>query len=289
MKQIVIISGKGGTGKTVLTAAFAALSKNAVFADCDVDAADLHLLLKPVMLQRNEFRSGRTAKINKTACNRCGKCISVCRFAAISRDFTVDAISCEGCGVCAHICPASAVTMEENHSGEWFISRTPYGPMVHAKLGIAEENSGKLVTVVREAAKKIAVDQHRDYVIIDGPPGIGCPVIASLANVDMALIVVEPTLSGMHDMLRVAGVARHFSIEAKIIINKSDINIDNVRELKKICGANDIEILAELPFSEDVSKALVKGMPVVEYCKGGITGEIAALWEKIQSIIRNKS
>ena len=281
MKEIVVISGKGGTGKTVLTASFAALAKNACFADCDVDAADLHLLLNPKIREKHEFRSGKTAKIDKTLCEQCGDCITACRFNTISEDFTVDPISCEGCGICSFACPAGAVMMQENMSGEWFISNTKYGPMVHAKLGIAEENSGKLVTLVRQNAKRIAAEEKRDYVIIDGPPGIGCPVIASLANVDLALIVTEPTLSGIHDMERVADVAKHFGVSAKVVINKYDINLKNTKNIRKICKDRNMEVLAELPFSEDVVRSLVKGMPVVEFCNNRISEDIVNLWKKM--------
>lgn len=282
MKQIVIISGKGGTGKTILTASFAALAKNASYADCDVDAADLYLLLKPELIEQHKFKSGKTAKIDKELCQECDECINVCRFNAVSKDFIVDSISCEGCGICDLICPASAIRMEENVSGEWFISSTKYGPMVHAKLGIAEENSGKLVTLVRQKAKKIAEEENRDYVIIDGPPGIGCPVIASLANVDLALIVTEPTLSGIHDMERIADVTKHFGVHTKVIINKYDINLKNTQHIRKICQDRDIEVLAKLPFSEKVIKSLVQCTPVVEYCQDQITKDITILWEKIK-------
>jgi len=281
MKQIVIISGKGGTGKTVLAASFAALARNASFADCDVDAADLHLLLKPKTKEKYEFRSGKTAKIGRKLCQECGKCIEVCKFNAINKDFIVDPISCEGCGICSLICPTSAIAMEENISGEWFVSETKYGPMVHAKLGIAKENSGKLVTLVRQNAKKIAEMENRDYVIIDGPPGIGCPVIASLANVDLALIVTEPTLSGIHDMERVADVTKHFGINTKVVINKYDINLKNTGNIRKICKSRNIEVLAELPFSENVSRSLVKNMPIVEFCNDQIAKDIITLWKKI--------
>ncbi|RLE05269.1 MAG: (4Fe-4S)-binding protein [Candidatus Aminicenantes bacterium] len=282
MKQIVVISGKGGTGKTVLVASFAALARNAVFADCDVDASNLHLLLKPKIKKRYEFRSGKTAKIDKNLCQECGKCADICRFNAVRKDWTIDSISCEGCAICSHICPANAITMEENISGEWFISQTKYGLMVHAKLGIAEENSGKLVTEVRQEAKRIAEEKNKDYVIIDGPPGIGCPVTASLANVDVALIVTEPTLSGIHDMERIADVAKHFNICAKVVINKYDINLENTKNINKICRDRNIEILAQLNFSEDVINSLVNGIPIVEYCNNQITKDIVALWEKIK-------
>lgn len=281
MKEIVVISGKGGTGKTVLAASFAALAKGAVFADCDVDAADLHLLLKPKIRQRHEFRSGKTAKIDKKLCEQCGECIATCRFNAINEDFIVDPISCEGCAVCSHICPTGAIAMEENLSGEWFVSETKYGPMVHAKLGIAEENSGKLVTLVRQNAKKIAERENKDYVIVDGPPGIGCPVIASLANADLALIVTEPTLSGIHDMERVADVTKHFNINTNVVINKYDINLKNTQDIRKICQDRKIEVLAELPFSKDVTRSVVQGIPIVEFCNDQIAKDIVVLWKKI--------
>jgi MinD superfamily P-loop ATPase len=282
MKQIVVISGKGGTGKTVLTASLASLSMNKVMVDCDVDAADLHLLLKPEIKERHEFRSGVTARIDKDICQECGECISVCRFDAISEDFRVDAVSCEGCTICSYVCPAGAVVLEENVSGEWFVSETKYGPFVHAKLGIAEENSGKLVCKVREAAKAIAEQEKLDYVIIDGPPGIGCPVIASLSGVDLALIVTEPTLSGMHDMERVAQVSKHFGVSTKVVINKYDLNPKNSETIKQICEQADIEVIALLPFSRQVSESIVQGIPLVEFTRDGIAGDIAMLWERIK-------
>jgi MinD superfamily P-loop ATPase len=282
VKQIVVISGKGGTGKTILTASFAALAKNKVMVDCDVDAADLHLLLQPEIKERHEFRSGMTARINAEICEQCGQCISVCRFDAISEDFIVDPVSCEGCTICSYVCPSGAITLKENISGEWFISDTKYGPLVHAKLGIAEENSGKLVMQVRQAAKEIAEKDNLDYVIIDGPPGIGCPVIASLSGVDLAVIVTEPTLSGIHDMERVAQVSRHFGVPTKVVINKYDINPNNSEEIKKICQKVDIEVIAQLPFSQKVSESIVQGVPLVEFCSNEITQDISFLWERIK-------
>jgi MinD superfamily P-loop ATPase len=279
VRQIAIISGKGGTGKTVITASFAALAKKAVLVDCDVDAADLHLLLSPEVQETHEFRSGVTARIDREVCTECGACIDACRFDAI-QDFVVDPISCEGCAVCSRICPSEAIHMEENVSGEWYVSRTRYGPMVHARLGLAEENSGKLVSRVRKKAREIAEEKQVDYVIVDGPPGIGCPVIASLSGVDLALIVTEPTLAGIHDMERVADVAAHFSIPAGVVINKYDINMGNSDAIKRICDKRNIKVLACLPFSEDVVKSVVKGMPVVEYTKDGIATQIEDLWKK---------
>jgi len=282
MKQIVVISGKGGTGKTVLTASLASLSKNKVMVDCDVDAADLHLLLKPEIKERHEFRSGVTARIDKDICQECGECLSVCRFEAISEDFTVDPVFCEGCTICSHVCPAGAIVMEENVAGEWYLSETKYGPLVHAKLGIAEENSGKLVAKVRQIAKDIAEKERRDYIIIDGPPGIGCPVIAALSGVDLALIVTEPTLSGMHDMERVAQVSKHFGVSTKVVINKYDLNLKNSETIKQICERSDIEVVALLPFSRQVSESIVQGIPLVEFSRNGIAGDIALLWERIK-------
>ena len=282
MKQIVVISGKGGTGKTVLTASLASLSRNKVMVDCDVDAADLHLLLKPEIKERHEFRSGVTAKIDKDMCQECGECLSVCRFEAINEDYTVDPVSCEGCAICSHVCPAGAIMMEENVSGEWYLSETKYGPLVHAKLGIAEENSGKLVAKVRQIAKDIAEKEKMDYIIIDGPPGIGCPVIAAITGVDLALIVTEPTLSGMHDMERVAQVSKHFGVSTKVVINKYDLNEKNTETIRQICEQADIEVLALLPFSRQVSESIVQGIPLVEFSRNGIAGDIALLWERIK-------
>ncbi|MCP4651333.1 MAG: P-loop NTPase [PVC group bacterium] len=288
MKQIVVISGKGGTGKTVITAAFAALAKNACFADCDVDAADLHLLLNPKIKQKHDFKSGKTAKIDIDLCRRCNRCFGVCRFEAIKEDFTIDSINCEGCGICAYICPVKAITMQDNLSGEWFISETKYGPMVHAKLGIAEENSGKLVTLVKKQSKKIAEDFQKDYLIVDGPPGIGCPVIASLANVDIALIVTEPTYSGMHDMQRVIDLANHFGIKTKVIINKYDINLKNTKEIIKKCELQAVGVLGQLPFTKEVSQSLLKNMPIPEFTQHQITREISKIWKKIQISIHRQ-
>jgi len=279
-KEIVVISGKGGTGKTVIAASFAALAKNKVMADCDVDAADLHLLLHPEVLEKHDFKGGKKAVIDKERCNECGKCEQVCRFNAIE-NFVVDSISCEGCGVCSHICPEGAIKMEENLSGEWFISRTKYGPLVHAKLGIAEENSGKLVTVVRQNAKLIAEREKKDFVIIDGPPGIGCPVIASLTGVDLALVVTEPTLSGIHDMERVCKVARHFGIKTYVCVNKYDLNLANSEAIERYCLDSNIEIGEEIPFDQAVNEALVRGVPVVESSDNKVTQKIRTLWNKI--------
>lgn len=282
MKQIVVISGKGGTGKTVLTASFAALAKNKVMADCDVDAADLHLLLHPSVKECHEFKSGKTAVIDKKICTQCGNCIVACRFQAISQDFVIDPVSCEGCALCSHICPVEAIIMKENVSGEWFISDTKYGPFVHAKLGIAEENSGKLVTKVKQAAKKISEDKNLDYIIVDGPPGIGCPVIASLSGADIALIVTEPTLSGMHDMQRIIDVSAHFKINTKVVINKYDLNLENTKEIESMCKGKNIEVLGHIRFSKEINDSIVRMIPAVECIRKGASEEIISIWKKIK-------
>ena len=283
MKQIVIISGKGGTGKTVLTASLSALAPNACFADCDVDAADLHLLLKPQIKERHEFRSGKTAQINKKFCKQCGRCIVVCRFNAISDNYTVDPISCEGCGVCSHICPSGAITMKENISGEWYISDTKYGPFVHARLGIAEENSGKLVTLVKQKAKELAEKKGCDWVIIDGAPGIGCPVIASLSGIDCAVVVTEPTLSGLHDASRVIEVARNFKIQTKLVVNKYNLNLDMTKQIENYCKEHDIELIGRISFDKQVVMSMVNGKTIVEYCDGKVKDEIINIWEILKS------
>ncbi|MBN3039429.1 MAG: ATP-binding protein [Candidatus Omnitrophica bacterium] len=286
MKQIVVISGKGGTGKTILTGAFAALAENKVMADCDVDAADLHLLLSPEIEQRHQFKSGFTAKIDKKLCKECGRCVAACRFNAISEDFVVDPISCEGCAFCKFICPAEAVIMQENIAGEWYISRTRFGSLVHAKLGIAEENSGKLVALVRQKAKELAQKEDADWVIIDGAPGIGCPVIASLSGIDCALVVTEPTLSGLHDADRVIKVARHFSVPVALVVNKFDLNTQMSEEIESYCHKNNIELIGKISFDEDVVKALVEGKTIIEYPSKGAKEQIIQIWEKLYQRMR---
>jgi len=280
MKEIVVLSGKGGTGKTSIVGAFAAIAQSKVLADCDVDAADLHLLLSPETKEENEFWSGQIAFIDEESCTECGLCQEVCHFDAIE-DFKVDPVSCEGCSFCYHVCPAEAITMKEQLAGHWFISDTRYGPLAHAKLGIAQENSGKLVAVVRQQAKAIAQQQGLDYIITDGPPGIGCPVISSLSGANLALLVTEPTLSGIHDLERVLGVCHHFGIPALVCINKYDINEDNARQIESYCLSQGVEVVSKIPFDTIVIEALVQGLPIVEYSQGKITQEIETLWQAV--------
>jgi MinD superfamily P-loop ATPase len=276
----VVLSGKGGTGKTCITASFAALAQSKVLADCDVDAADLHLLLHPTIKESNEFWSGKVAFIDKKLCTRCGICEQVCRFGAI-KHFKVDPISCEGCGFCSQVCPEETIFMKENLAGKWFISDTRYGPLVHARLGIAEENSGKLVAMVRQNAKLLAQREGLDYILSDGPPGIGCPAIASLSGASMALVITEPTLSGMHDLDRIINLCRHFGNPVTVCINKYDLNEENSHNIEEYCHKLGIGAVFKIPYDDSVTEALVKGLPVVEYSDGKVTKEIVGLWNSI--------
>lgn len=287
MRELIVLSGKGGTGKTSIVGSLAALAEKKVMADCDVDAADLHLLLNPSVKHKEEFWSGKYAVIDSEKCTQCGLCQKLCRFNAI-HDYIVDPVACEGCGFCSHICPTEAITMKENMAGHLFISDTKYGPLVHARLGIAQENSGKLVAKVRQQSKKVAAETGAEYIICDGPPGIGCPVVSSLSGANMALLVIEPTLSGIHDMERVMGVCRHFSVPAAVCINKCDINEDNTREIESYCKSHSVEVAARIPFDNVVTEAMVKGIPVVEYSDGAITQEITGLWQKVSQLLNNK-
>ncbi|KPJ60651.1 MAG: (4Fe-4S)-binding protein [Latescibacteria bacterium DG_63] len=285
MKQLVVISGKGGTGKTVLTASFAALAESSVVADCDVDAADLHLLLQPTVIEKHIFAAGKCARIDQTLCDQCGECVDRCRFDAISEDFVVDPISCEGCAFCHFVCPTGAIEMQERTSGEWFVSETRFGPMVHAQLGIAEENSGKLVSVVRQKAKEMAEAGKHDWVIVDGAPGIGCPVIASLSGADCALVVTEPTLSGLHDADRVIGVARHFNVPVKLLVNKYDLNIEMTAEIEGYCEMNNVPFIGRIAFDESVVKAMVEGKTIVEFSDGRAKEEVVNVWRELRASI----
>jgi MinD superfamily P-loop ATPase len=280
MKEVVILSGKGGTGKTSIVGSFATLAQSKVMADCDVDAADLYLLLHPQVLHEEEFWSGKTALIHKDLCTSCGLCEEVCRFDAI-RDFEVDPISCEGCGFCFQICPEKAISMKDNMAGHLFISDTRYGPLIHARLGIAEENSGKLIALVRSNAREMAKEKNLDCILIDGPPGIGCPVISSLSGVNLSLIVTEPTLSGMHDLDRILGVCHHFGVLPLVCINKYDLNLKNSQEIENYCRQVGVKVISKIPFDNVVTEALIAEVPVVEYSGGEVSRQIELLWRKI--------
>jgi len=265
MKEIVIISGKGGTGKTSIIAAFASLAKNKVLCDADVDAADLHLIMDPEIKERHDFESGHTAIINQDKCTECGLCRDLCRWDAISEDFVVDSIECEGCGVCYYFCPEQAIDFPLNTCGEWYLSETRFGPMTHARLGIAEDNSGKLVVLIRQEGKKLAQEKHMDLLLTDGPPGIGCPVIASLGGATVVLIVAEPTVSGRHDMERVAELAAFFKIPAMVCINKFDLNPDEGEAIEAFAKQRNIKVMGRVPFDPAFTQAMVQGKTIVEF------------------------
>ncbi len=285
MRQITIISGKGGTGKTTLVASFAALAENIVIADCDVDAPDLHLLLHPEVVKREEFKGLDVAAMDKSKCIECGICEAACRFKAISdtgSGYEVNPTRCEGCGVCVFVCDQDAIRLEERVSGYAFISKTKYGTMAHAQLNIAEEASGKLVTVVRSNAQRVAEEEGSELILIDGSPGIGCPVIASLTGVDLALVVTEPTMSGLHDLERILDVTRHFGITSVVCINKYDINEANSRRITGFCQERGVTIVRNIPYDPVVTEAMVAAMPVVEFSDGAVSDAIREIWVSIR-------
>jgi len=287
MKELVILSGKGGTGKTSLTAAFAGLADNMMLCDADVDAADLHLLMAPKILEKTDFQGGNEAVIAPDKCMACGLCKDLCKFNAINvtdEVFTVDPIDCEGCGVCVDMCPEKAIDFPRKTCGEWYVSDTRFGPMVHARLGIAEENSGRLVALVREEAKKRVRDQHIDLILTDGPPGIGCPVIASIGQANCVLIVAEPTVSGIHDMERVAKLAAHFKIPAMICINKFDLNPDQGMAIERIAAENNIEFAGRIPFDPEFTKAMIQGKTIMETGVDSMAGQaIKKIWQTVMA------
>ncbi len=299
MKEIVVISGKGGTGKTSLVASFAALSSTAVLADCDVDAADLHLIIEPKIYWRESFSGGSRARVLSGHCTACGKCEEICRFDAIFYDgpgngiqektFRIDPIACEGCGVCAWFCADKAIEFAPAVNGEWYKSETRFGPMVHARLGAAEENSGKLVTLVREEAKKIAEDQNLEMLLVDGSPGIGCPVIASLTNTDLAVVVTEPTLSGLHDLKRVASLTRQFGIPTLVCINKWDINPEIAERIESEATQLGIPTAGRVRYDRAVTLAQIERKTLVEYQTNGAASDIHAIWNEVCRQISNMS
>jgi MinD superfamily P-loop ATPase len=287
MKHLTVLSGKGGTGKTTITASFAVLAKNAVIADCDVDAPDLHMLLHPHVIETMNFKGSKLAVIDEAACIKCGLCREKCRFDAILENFQVDPFACEGCGVCAVICPASAITLTERVSGHAYISKTKYGFMSHALLSPGESNSGKLVTLVRQNAKILAEKQNADFIIIDGSPGIGCPVIASVTGVDVGLIVTEPTMSGIHDLERAAQLLKHFEVPPTVCVNMHDINKENTERIVRFCEDNGFRVAGRIPFNSVVTEAMVNGKPILEYTPGSdVAQEIERIWNSILSVLK---
>ncbi len=293
MKEIVIISGKGGTGKTSITAAFSVLGgQDVVVADCDVDAADMHLLMQPDFDFSEDFYSGETAYIDQSNCIRCGKCAEVCRFGAIqdkNKLFIVDPLSCEGCGYCARICPTNTIVNKERLAGKWFISNIKTGSiMVHARLGIGADNSGKLVAKVKDEAKEIALEERKDFILVDGSPGVGCPVVSSLSGANFVVLVTEPSVSGLHDLKRVYELVKKFNIKAGCIINKADINPVKCAEIKLFLEEEDILHLTDLPYDENFTNAMTEGLTIVEFDHGLLKALLTDSWEKIKQVVSSK-
>lgn len=287
MKELVIISGKGGTGKTSLLSAFAAISENRILCDADVDAANLHLIASPDVRERHDFQSGHTAVIDRQKCTGCGLCTDMCLYGAIDDDFVVDSIECEGCGVCHYFCPEAAVAFPVNTCGEWMISETRFGPMVHAHLHIAEENSGKLVTLVRKQARQLGEKMGIPLILTDGPPGVGCPVIAAIGGADAVLIVTEPTVSGVHDMERVADLAAHFKVPALVCVNKYDLNPQKTAEIESLARRNDLALVGNIPFDPDFTGAMVGGETIYEYNpESDAARAVRSVWELVSKHLK---
>ena len=291
MKQLVILSGKGGTGKTSVTSAFAHLSSlgdlasKVVFADADVDASNLELVLSPKNTKSEDFIGGQIALVDADTCTGCGICEEVCRFDAIHEDgavYLVDPIACDGCAACVYQCPVDAITMHEQNAGKWFRSDSRYGTLFHAALRPAHENSGKLVTLVKQQARLLTLDENYDFVLVDGPPGIGCPVISATSGADLALIVSEPTAAGGHDMHRVLETTAHFDVPALVCINKSDVYPKGTAEIKAFCQAQDIQMVGEIPFDVSVTEAMVQGQPVTDFLPNAPSSQaLVKIWDKV--------
>ena len=286
--ELVVLSGKGGTGKTSITASLAVRAESPVMADCDVDAADLHLLLKPEIRDKENFTAGKKAFIHPGLCTSCGTCNLYCRFDAIDDYYIVNELSCEGCGLCAVVCPAGAVEMRDHVSGTWFVSSTGQGTMVHAALGIAEGNSGKLVTLIKKKAHGIAEENGNRLIIVDGSPGIGCPVIATISGASSVLVVTEPTVAGIHDLERVYRVAERFRPAIYVCINKADINPEKTGEIKKFCADRSIPVVGEIPYDGEVSRAIVAGRPLVSVSTGPAAQAIKTMWQKLSRLINKE-
>ncbi len=286
VKELVIISGKGGTGKTSLTASFGYLnSQTAIMADCDVDAADMHLLTEPKVLSTEKFYSGFFPSVNHAECRLCGKCAKVCRFDAITidKEVAINPIDCEGCGYCAAVCPAHAIAMEDNYTGNLYVSDSRFGnKLVHARLGIAAENSGKLVAKVKATAKNLATESNTELIIVDGSPGIGCPVISSLSGASYVVIVTEATVSGLNDLKRVSELAKKFGIKTGCIINKADLNTDRCFEIEKFVTENGMDLLGAIPYDDTFTKALTNGKTIVEFSENGLAEKVKNIWNNIE-------
>ncbi len=298
MRELVVISGKGGTGKTSIVAAFAALAKGAVLADCDVDAADLHLLLEPEVRRSEDFSGGKTASVVTERCIGCGQCAQVCHFEAavfngpankkVGSTYTIDPIACEGCGVCAAFCPVGAIDFADAVNGRWFVSDTRFGPMVHARLSPGEENSGKLVSLIRKEARGVAAESERKMLIVDGSPGIGCPVIASISGADLVLVVTEPTVSGRHDLDRVVELTRHFDIETMVCINKWDINPQIAGAIESDARGKGLAVAGRIAYNTAVTKAQIERKSIVEYADGAVRQEVLGVWDAVTAKLDEK-
>jgi MinD superfamily P-loop ATPase len=298
MRQLAVISGKGGTGKTSIVASFAVLADRAVLADCDVDAADLHLVMDPLTLEQRSFLGAGQAMVDSALCTGCGVCRGLCRFGAISINespggaaaltATIDPLACEGCGVCAWFCEERAIELRPVANGEWFQSETRHGPMVHARLAAAAENSGKLVSLVRSEARAIADMRQLDVVIIDGAPGVGCPVIASVTGADLVLVVTEPTLSGLHDLERVLGLAEHFDVPAMVLVNKYDLNELLAREAEDLATRRGARLAGRIRYDRAVTDAQIRGLATVEYCVDGAASDIRDAWTKVAGALLDR-
>jgi len=296
MNELVVVRGKGRTGKTSLVASFAALAKPLVLVDCDVDAADLHLILEPRIVSRENFQGGSKARIKPGHCTACGKCEELCRFDAIYFDgpgngrigktFRIDRLACEGCGVCADYCAEDAIEFVPAMAGQWFISETRCGPMVHARLGVAAENSGKLVTQIRRAAQQVAEKHRIEWILCDGSPGIGCPVIASLTGASLALFVVEPTVSGLHDFRRVAQLALQLSVPGLVVVNKADLNPEMAEQLRAAANEHGMAVIGQVPYDTDVTRAQMAVRSVVEYSDGVAAQSIRQMWCEVEKRLR---
>jgi MinD superfamily P-loop ATPase len=291
MKQLVVLSGKGGTGKTTVAAALAHMASRElpiVLADADVDAANLELVLDPTKQEEHGFIGGQLAVIDPEKCTACGVCAEVCRFDAVlpgDEAYRVDPLACEGCASCFYQCPEEAIRMEEQQAGLWFRSDTRFGPLFHAHLFAAQENSGKLVTLVKQQARLRGLDTGAALVLVDGPPGIGCPVISASAGMDLALHVVEPTVSGVHDLERIMGTTDHFGVPSLVLINKADLNPTRSEEIAAYCAGRSVEVVGRVPYDDVVTEAMVQGQPVTDYADGPVTEALKETWSRVRDLI----
>lgn len=293
MKEVVVISGKGGTGKTSITASLGYLGgADVIVADCDVDAADMHLLFHPDYANEHEFYSGQIAAIDQDKCSECGRCIQICRFNAISLSkdgYQINPIRCEGCGYCARVCKDKAIINRVENAGKYYISKTkPGNTLVHAHLTIGASNSGKLVARVKEVSRKKAKEDGTSLMLVDGSPGIGCPVVSSLSGANLVVMVTEPSVSGLHDLERIAGLVKNFNIPATCIINKADLNPELTQKIKLFLEQEGILLVGEIPYNLKFSDAMVAGKTIVEFDPNDLGEKMKLIWQKINQVINKK-